>query len=710
MASPSHDKVEDFLSSLSQLSRDRLKEDQQRQRDLQRNIDELKKSRSSSPVKSMNESTTSSYQLNIPELKFNRSNVQGSTNLNLLTPVARKNSDLPAIKPKPKPKPNVTYVPGNINVEKVSGIRSFGEMENLIKQGETLDFSSKADSMDTNISSPPPLKPTPKGHWVNTSIQKQENQPDDDDDIDKHAPPPPIRTVKPSYLASSQPPPPPIRTVKPSYLSSASLQPPAPKIATKPPTLTQVPKSPVKKDWMTSTLDNSKTTITPSSADSTPSPPKPNKSNWLASLSNSKSTTSTPQSSEVKANHPPPIAKKPTTSWISSVVNSESSKSLTQHITQDTSNLEIKISPKKSNWIDSAVRRSESSKQVTVPEKPSYLSNIPKSDKVLLKEVAVDEKPEFLTRRESLLGHAPPLVPKKKSSIVDAEFKTAKLRSASTEKKPEPETAKMSEFHSKINRLRSQSPERKPVEKTSEEKEFMARFQTVKSTVPPPVLKPKPTSVYNTPPPEFQKRFDAVVANSPRLKPQIKQKNEYAQKDAETIQTQLKNLSKPGVPSKPLSYAKKDAEVIQSQLTKLSKTEADNKPNKVESFENKLNGLLSRVNSNPPSTGPTPPPTRELRKAWTDPVTSNSSSSRREEKLTHPGKGRSKGPKRRLPKNLADSSSAKSTQITSEKQEQQQIIDFGIPKKAPPPVNKRTKPKEVGPLKPTRDFSGELFI
>lgn len=42
LASPSARKVDDFLSSLSQLSQDRLHEDQQRQREYQRNIDELR--------------------------------------------------------------------------------------------------------------------------------------------------------------------------------------------------------------------------------------------------------------------------------------------------------------------------------------------------------------------------------------------------------------------------------------------------------------------------------------------------------------------------------------------------------------------------------------------------------------------------------------------------------------------------------------------
>lgn len=79
--SPSSRKVDDFLTSLSQLSQDRLREDQKRQRSLQRNIDELRQRlNSSSPVKSQygvsrdrSGSTYSQYSNNIPSLSFNRS-------------------------------------------------------------------------------------------------------------------------------------------------------------------------------------------------------------------------------------------------------------------------------------------------------------------------------------------------------------------------------------------------------------------------------------------------------------------------------------------------------------------------------------------------------------------------------------------------------------------------------------------------------------
>ncbi|KAI3405891.2 hypothetical protein KGF56_001110 [Candida oxycetoniae] len=70
--------VDDFLSSLSQLSQEKLKEDRQRQRNLQRDIDELRsRSNSSSPTKQeyqvTNTRVMSPYNMNVPDLKFNRS-------------------------------------------------------------------------------------------------------------------------------------------------------------------------------------------------------------------------------------------------------------------------------------------------------------------------------------------------------------------------------------------------------------------------------------------------------------------------------------------------------------------------------------------------------------------------------------------------------------------------------------------------------------
>lgn len=70
--SPSSKKVDEFLLTLSQMSQDRLRDDQKRQRDLQRDIDGLR--RSSSPFSPRHNSKDSPrHDHGITELKFNRS-------------------------------------------------------------------------------------------------------------------------------------------------------------------------------------------------------------------------------------------------------------------------------------------------------------------------------------------------------------------------------------------------------------------------------------------------------------------------------------------------------------------------------------------------------------------------------------------------------------------------------------------------------------
>lgn len=73
--SPSSKKVDEFLSSLSQISQERLRENQKRQRDLQRDIDDLRRSSTSSPYSPLRQLGASNTENNhgITEIKFNRS-------------------------------------------------------------------------------------------------------------------------------------------------------------------------------------------------------------------------------------------------------------------------------------------------------------------------------------------------------------------------------------------------------------------------------------------------------------------------------------------------------------------------------------------------------------------------------------------------------------------------------------------------------------
>ncbi|KAI5962496.1 uncharacterized protein KGF55_003572 [Candida pseudojiufengensis] len=101
VSSPSSRKVDDFLTSLSQLSQERLKEDRQRQRELQKNIDELQ-SRSTNYKKSDKfNSTQSSYKLDIQDLKFNR-NIDKDDNDEITPKLPKRRDENPPTLPKRK--------------------------------------------------------------------------------------------------------------------------------------------------------------------------------------------------------------------------------------------------------------------------------------------------------------------------------------------------------------------------------------------------------------------------------------------------------------------------------------------------------------------------------------------------------------------------------------------------------------------------------
>ncbi|KAI5958870.1 hypothetical protein KGF57_002304 [Candida theae] len=225
--SPSSKKVDDFLSSLSQLSQERLKEDRQRQRELQRNIDELaSRSNSSSPVKrdSNYQSPSnfrSSHRISAPDLKFNRSTKTKNDDefapplpnrrveqeeeqppalprrskvdeeappklperkyedsIGLLKPIARKEAPIKPLKPKP-----AVYKTGAVSQTSGSepgGHRSFRDIENLIKSGK-----ATTKSLESASSKLPDPKPKPdKPDWLSslsssksTVITKQTSSP-----------------------------------------------------------------------------------------------------------------------------------------------------------------------------------------------------------------------------------------------------------------------------------------------------------------------------------------------------------------------------------------------------------------------------------------------------------------------------------------------------------------------------------------------------
>lgn len=216
---------------------------------------------------------------------------------------------------------------------------------------------------------------------------------------------------------------------------------------------------------------------------------------------------------------------------------------------------------------------------------------------------------------------------------------------------------------------------------------------------------------------EFKKKDnELLLAQISKLKPAkapppkpAKEFGKYNKQDTQELHEKLAILSpiKPKQVVEPFSL--KNNELVTGQLNKIKKKPED--PNEPEikpkaitdetpevgqlkvneiNFKSQLS-LIIKTNSNPSLSNQTP--ILNLKRYGTDPTGVNSTKT--ETKLSHPNKSRSKGPKRRLPKTLK----------TEQKHEKETI---NIPNKVPPAL--KPKPKNVGNLKSTIQFQGEVFI
>ena len=194
---------------------------------------------------------------------------------------------------------------------------------------------------------------------------------------------------------------------------------------------------------------------------------------------------------------------------------------------------------------------------------------------------------------------------------------------------------------------------------TKEEAEFKSKFEKLK-TGPVPPRKPKTLSSFNEPPPEFQNKFNKIAAKSPQ------------------------KLQRPATTGSLGNYKDKDTAELRSQLEKLV------------SARNKA--------------GPIASPTKDVG-VPKEVVAKKADTQSSDEKLVHPTKARTKGPKRRLPKTMLKGGEGetekKKTEVVQPKTEPVPEIKT---KKVGPPVKKHTKPKEIGELKPSSRVNGDFFI
>ena len=194
---------------------------------------------------------------------------------------------------------------------------------------------------------------------------------------------------------------------------------------------------------------------------------------------------------------------------------------------------------------------------------------------------------------------------------------------------------------------------------TKEEAEFKSKFEKLK-TGPVPPRKPKTLSSFNEPPPEFQNKFNKIAAKSPQ------------------------KLQRPATTGSLGNYKDKDTAELRSQLEKLV------------SARNKA--------------GPIASPTKDVG-VPKEVAAKKADTQSSDEKLVHPTKARTKGPKRRLPKTML-----KGGEGETEKKKTEVVQPTAEPvpeiktRKVGPPVKKHTKPKEIGELKPSSRVNGDFFI
>lgn len=662
-----------FLVSVSQLSQERALEERQRQRDLQRDIDELRRRLK-----------------NLPPPKRPRELLQNDVStisvIDLDEPIARTTP------PKPKKTPAVITIDQVLISESIDIVkgpstakdktyRSFSQIEALIKQLEStakLDkvksIESKADGDETSIPKQPepnvarPLKP------INKPLPTSR-----EDRLAKHFAEAQNKLVIPMPKASYVP--------KGGYLNLNEKN-PAPQKSVKPRKLLgngsngnildiSTPKHGA--GWLASTLANTKTSVSHQNVVpiSPPSklPRKPN--DWI---------TSSLKNPATQIQKSPTAPAKPAKGQLLTTSDPEPNR------------LSPQGSPKsgQTSWINSAVRKAEAH-QFDDKSAPRFL--IPKSisvkSKLLLEKdlKKVEKEPEFVNMLLSL---------KKRTSLPPPK--------SIAPKEQKPQTL---EFANKFEEMRK-SPVRKPDLSSKIDEEIpeglRPRLSPTRRLVPPGKPSKRPVSEFSKAEEDMLSAALSKLSLNKLEKTSESLSDRYKAQDTELLKLQILRLGKKDVEKSLLAKP----EVEMEGLTALTKLKPTKKPPKMEqekpealkkletmkpqkkptasapqetqqvNFQNHLalilrSGSTSSFGGTDSKTEPAP-----LRRARTDVE---------ETKLTHPNKGRSRGPRRRLPKKTSTLESPS-------------IID--PVRRAPPP--KREKPVTVGPLAPTRKFEGDLFI
>ncbi|KAK6205399.1 muscle M-line assembly protein unc-89 [Scheffersomyces amazonensis] len=595
--SPSSTKVDDFLSSLSQISQERLREDQQRQNVLRRNINELK---SNSAVSSPS-----------------------------------KPGDIPSYSFTP-----ATYKIINSSPTKKEPFRSSRYTFDEDEVEEDAPKLPARPSADDDVAPPLPARREQNSFEVNLLQPKARVEPPKISKLSKPNLPTksssPLSNKSDGYrsfsqieasIKNSQPKP----SIEPTYKKTAPLVP------------TKLPKTPTKLN------------------------PNGSETDWMSSLAKSKVVS------------PSTINNAPKPSYQTALWATQNAK-ITNKLSE-AAKPELKKPPTKPSYLES--RKQREAKEDVPPPKPTRPTVIPKlavNEKVIpvkpakpVSKIYEEKDSELLKSTISKLSSTkvPPLKPSKPS--VDLYTKSEK-DILSTVK---------SSLSSKSAPLKASKPNLSSYSKQDSE-ELKSQLQRLKPTKP-PIVSAKPSATN-----------DIIPALKPRPVPTYKSK---------TV-----NL--------PVYEQDEQKQKSTSSLTVV--------PTKEGTFEDKLSSILRASTLPETKIGfGRDPPIRPIGRSSTEPTKQEKREDTTNSKgITHVSKSRAKGPKRRLPKSMQTKNTTNETKSVSvpvskpeaepePDSESEVASQLSIPKsskKVPPPINKLAKPKTVGELKPSRNFSGEVFI
>lgn len=610
--SPSSKKVDDFLSLLSQLSQERLKQDQQRQRELERTIGDLKQG-SNSPIPistSLLTSSISKYS-DAPLMRFSRNNQTDRT---------------PPPKPT-RPKPN----------------------------GQT-DSEDAPKLPQRRAESPPPALPRRRDESPPPTLPKRRDQ--------RTPPPKPTRKAIDYTIELVEPV---ARSSKPEVIKDndklqtthrvSSTKPLSPnttlnKLSTgtdkKYRSFTDVentikgdykPMKPAKADWLTSSMTQKK--ITPHN-----SVPKPSYLQALSASQNSKPIESSPP-------------KEPSVVIQKYVPNST-----------DVSIVSPTREKKSTSWIDSAISKSPTREKKIPPVIKSRNKDLGKKlanefqgdDSNTVKSGSEIQTEDDYNKRahpkdEEIQPKQPPVKPLKlsvkKPSYNDYKQKDnelllsqlAKIKNKPAPVVPKPHTKPKSLYETHdTEELKSKIGSLSPTRSIEQQKALFNKYKKEDTTL-----------------------LNAQISRLGKVdKPEIAKKPDLSKKPEMLEKTEMK---KPEVLKKP-EVKKPEAKKPEAKKPEAPKKPQSQKPNTNPlpeiDFKSHLSSLIRAGTA--PQIGAAAPLSVSLKRSDSSPTASKREDTQPEGKLHHMNKTRAKGPKRRLPKSLnTEVSSAKLIQDSHSK-------------------------------------------